>query len=95
MRNIVEVRASAAITWLGGLGKTQLMAAFAQGAERDENSPRIVYWITADGEASDVVKSLALLAEHLTGWEIPTKDRVKPEIVLAALRNPLTKANRH
>lgn len=70
------------------------MAALANGAEHDERSPRDIHWVTADGDVSDVVESLASLVEHLNGREIPSDERVNVRIVIAALRDALSKAGR-
>lgn len=47
------------MTGLGGLGKTQQMVSFANALVCGEKNAKDVYWVTADGDVSAVVESLA------------------------------------
>lgn len=94
LKTILEAYRSAAITGLGGIGKTQLMATFADRAERIGERKRRVFRITADGDASNVIESLASRAEYLHGQKLPKNDRSNPQIVVALLQTALARLDR-
>lgn len=86
---------SAAITGHGGLGKSQLMTAFAERAENDGDVTGETFWVTADGEALQVVKAFATFVQILTGASISDTYRTEQEYVLPALRDALAKRRGH
>lgn len=89
----VKERGSKAITGLGGVGKTQLMATFVERAELDGNVPGGVFWLSADGEAADVLESLAIIAEKILGRKMRHEDRVSREVVVDTVRKGMNKRN--
>lgn len=93
LKEILWHYGSAAITGIGGLGKSQLMAAFAERAEVDGEVPGDVFWVVADGDASQLVESFAVLAEKLQGSMISDHERQNPKVVLSILRNMLSKTS--
>lgn len=72
-----------------GLGKTQVMASFAEAVANDGKSPRDDYWITA----CDVVVFFASLVDHLNGCRLLNDALVKSRSAVAALENALAKTN--
>lgn len=94
LTQVMEILAkfgSAAIVQFGGVGKTQLMTAFAEKAERDGKIDGGTFWITADGTAARIVDSLANLWEKLLGTHIRPEERNKQIIVVDALKRGLAK----
>ncbi len=87
--DILEKWGSAAITQYGGLGKTELMIAFADRAERDGQVPGGVFWVTVDGGERDVIGSLAGLAEKLTRRKMSEEERRNGNLVIASLKQGL------
>ncbi len=59
LRDIVEKWGSAVITQYGGVGKTELMIALADRAERDGMVPGGVFWLTVDSGERETIGSLA------------------------------------
>ncbi len=90
LRHILENWGSAAITQYGGAGKTELMVAFAEQAEQDEQVPGGVFWVTVDGDVRDVIGSLAGLAEKLTGRKMREDERQNANLVMASLKQELS-----
>ncbi len=66
---------SMVITQYGGVGKPELMIAFADRAEKDKLVSGGVFWVTVDGGENDVVESLAELVEKLAKKKIGEKER--------------------
>ena len=93
LRKILEKRGSAVITQYGGVGKTELMIALADRAERDEVVPGGVFWVTVDGCERDAIRSLAELAEKLTRRRMREEERRNPNMVLTALKKGLDGRN--
>ncbi len=89
LKDILQKRGSAVITQYGGVGKTELMTAFADLAERDEQVPGGVFWVTVDGDVKDVIGSLAGLAENLTKRKMSDDERRNVNLVIAALEQGL------
>ncbi len=89
LKDILNKRGSAVITQYGGLGKTELMVAFADRAERDGLVPGGVFWVTVDGGKRDVIDSLAGLAEKLTRRKMSEEERRNPNLVIHALEQGL------
>lgn len=52
--------------------------------------PGGVFWITADGNAKEIVRSLIRFSEKLTGSEIQADDKKKVELVFAILAKALS-----
>ena len=91
LKDILEKWGSAAITQYGGVGKTELMVAFADRAERDEQVRGGVFWVTVDGGEKDVIGSLAGLADKLAGRKMDEEERQNGNLVVAALQRGLDK----
>ncbi len=89
LRGMLEKHGSAVLTQYGGLGKTELMIALADRAERDGVVPGGVFWVTVDGGESDAISSLARLAEKLSRKKMGEEDRRNPNIVVEALKQGL------
>ena len=89
LKSILEKWGSAVVTQYGGVGKTALMTAFADRAEKQELVPGGVFWVTADGGESDVVVSLVGLVEKLTRRRMGEEERRNPNLVIAELRQAL------
>ncbi len=89
LRDILEKRGSAVIAQYGGVGKTELMIAFADRAERDEMVPGGVFWVTVDGGDKNVIESLSRLAEKLTRRKMDEEERRNRNLVVAALKQGL------
>ncbi len=73
------------VTQYGGVGKTELMIAFADQAERDKQVPGGVFWVTVDGDVRDVIGSLAGLVEKLTRRKMSEEERGNANLVIAEL----------
>ncbi len=86
LEDILEKRGSAVITQYGGVGKTELMAAFADQADREASVPGGVFWVTVDGDCRDVINSLAGLAEKLIGRKMGKEDRRNANLVIEELK---------
>ena len=86
---ILEKWGSAVITQYGGVGKTELMIALADRVEQDHQEPREVFWVTVDGGKSDVIESIAGLAEKLTHKKMSEEMRRNANLVLVALKQGL------
>ncbi len=89
LQNILESEGSAVITQYGGAGKTELMIAFADHAERDKMVPGGVFWVMVDGGERDVIESLAGLAEKLIQRKMDDEERRNGNLVVAALKQGL------
>ncbi len=89
LKEILEKRGSAVITQYGGAGKTELMIAFAERAERQKLVPGGVFWVTVDGGVADVVDSLANLVEKIIGKAISEEERKNPNAIVEALKRAL------
>ncbi len=89
LKDILEKRGSAVITQYGGAGKTELMIAFADRAEQDEEVPGGAFWVAVDGDERDVTCSLAGLAEKLTGRKIDEDERQNAHMVIESLKQGL------
>ncbi len=89
LRDILLKRGSAVITQYGGVGKTELIIALADRAERNNREPRDVFWVTVDGGKKDVIESLAVLAEKLIQRKMDEDERRNPNLVVAALKQGL------
>ncbi len=89
LRDILERWGSAVITQYGGLGKTELLIALADRAERDGVVPGGVFWVTVDGGERDVIESLAKLAEKLTQKKMDEDERRNGNLVVAAWKQGL------
>lgn len=70
---------SVVITGYGGLGKSQLMAAFAERSDADGDVPGGVFWVVADGNTCQVVEALAIFVERLKSVRIPENERQDQE----------------
>ena len=86
LKCILEEWGSAVITQYGGVGKTALMNAFADRAEKDDLVPGGIFWVTVDGGESDVVGSLAGLVEKLTRRRMSKTERRDANLVFANLK---------
>ena len=91
LRGILEKWGSTVISQYGGVGKTELMIALADRAERDKAVQGGVFWVTADGGERDVIESLAGLAEKLIRRKMEEEERRNPNLVVAALKQGLDK----
>ena len=91
LKDILEKWGSAVVTQYGGAGKTELMIAFADRAERDGEVPGGVFWVTVDGGEKDVIGSLAGLAEKLTQRKMSEDERRNGTLVVASLEQGLGK----
>ncbi len=89
LQGILEKCGSAIITQYGGVGKTALMTAFAERAERNEQVPGGVFWVTVEGDVKDAISSLAGLAEKLTQRKMSVEERRHANLVLATLKQGL------
>ena len=78
-----------AITQYGGVGKTQLMAAFAEKAEKEGWVPGGSFWVAAHGTRSVFVESLAEFTESLTQSLLSDADRTDVVPVCTVLRRKL------
>ncbi len=65
------------------------MIALADRAERDGVVPGGVFWVTIDGGEMDGIRSLARLAEKLTGRKMDEEERRNGNLVVAALKQGL------
>ena len=90
LQGILEKWGSAVITQYGGVGKTELMVAFADRTYRDGQIPGGVFWVTIDGGGRDVTSSLAELAEKLTQRKMSEKERRNANLVIMALEQGLS-----
>ncbi len=90
LKSILEKHGSAVITQYGGIGKTELMIAFADRAERDKQVPGGVFWVTVDGGVKDVLDSLAGLAEKLTRRRMSEDERRNANLVILSLKQGLS-----
>ncbi len=73
------------------MGKTELMIASADRAERENLVPGGVFWVRVDGCERDVIESLAELVEKLTRKKIEEEERRNPNLVVAVLKQGLSK----
>ncbi len=89
LQDILEERGSAVISQYGGVGKTELMIAFADRVERDGQVPGGVFWVTVDGGVRDVIGALARLAEKLTRRKMSEDERRNANLVIASLKQGL------
>ncbi len=89
LKDILEKHGSAVVTQYGGVGKTELMVAFADQAERDQLVPGGVFWMTLDGDVRDAVGSLAGLAEKLTRRKMSEEERRNANLVISELKEGL------
>ncbi len=89
LKCMLEKWGSAVVTQYGGVGKKALMAAFADRAEKEELVPEGVFWVKVDGGESDVVGSLAVLAEKLTRRSMGEEERRNANLVIAELKQAL------
>ncbi len=92
--DILEKWGSAVITQNAKVGKTQLMIALAERAERNKAVPGGVFWVTVDGDEKNVIESLARLAEKLARREIGREERRNPKLVVALLKTGLERGGR-
>ena len=86
LREMLKQCGSAVITQHGGTGKTELMNALADQAEREEAVPGGVFWVGVDGGETDVIVLLAGLAEKLTRQKMDEEKRRNPNLVVVALK---------
>ena len=93
MKELLLRYGSAAITGMGGIGKTALMTAFAKRVELDGDVPGGVHWVTADGNATQIIQSLANFIETLSQSKISDKDLRDPRIIVSMLRSELGKSD--
>ncbi len=89
LKDMLEKQGSAVVTQYGGVGKTELMVAFADQAEQDQHEPGGVFWLTVDGNLRDVIGSLARLAEKLTRRKMSEEERRNANLVIAELKQGL------
>ncbi len=89
--DILKKWGSAVVTQYGGAGKTELMTAFADQLERDEQVTGGVFWVTVDGGEKDVIGSLARLAEKLNRKKMSEDERRNGTLVIASLEQGLGK----
>ncbi len=90
LEDILAKWGSAVITQYGGVGKTELMIAFADRAEQCMQVPGGVFWVTVDGGEKDVISSLAGLAEKLMRRKMSEQDRRNANLVIAWLKHGLS-----
>ncbi len=89
LQDILVKWGSAVITQNARVGKTQLMIALAERAERNEAVPGGVFWVTVRGGERKVIESLARLAEELERRELGREERRNPKLVVALLKKGL------
>ncbi len=70
------------------------MLALADRAERDEQEPREVFWVTVDGSEKDVIESLARLAEKLTWRKKDEEERRNSNFTVAVFKQGLDERGR-
>jgi len=92
LNETVRRHGSAAITGYGGLGKTQLMTAFAAYLEHDGLVPGGVFWVKIDGSGSEVIESLASFVDKLSGSRLSESDRRNARTVVELLKQRLAKS---
>lgn len=80
---------SVAVMQFGGVGKSQLTAAFGEKDERSQMVPGGSFWVGAHGDRSQIVHSLADFTESLTKHRFRKEGIGEVDIVLSALRNKL------
>ncbi len=90
LKDILGKWGCAVITQYGGMGKTELMIAFADRVERDEQVPGGVFWVTVDGDERNVIGLLAELAEKLTSRKMSEDERRNANLVITALKQGLS-----
>ena len=90
LEEMLENFGSAVITQFGGVGKTELMIAFADLAERKKQVPGGVFWVTVDRGVREVIGSLAGLAEKLIGRKMSEEECRNANSVIAALKQGLS-----
>ncbi len=89
LKRLLEKWGSAVVTQYGGVGKTALMAAFADRAEKEALVPGEVFWVTVGGGESDVVVSLVGFREKLTRRTMGEEERRNANLVVAELKQAL------
>lgn len=86
MKDNLDDHGSACIRQIGGLGKTQLLIAFAEWAEKMGLIPGSCFWVSAHGSTSDVLRSVADFVESLLVKKLSAKNRTEKRFLLSALR---------
>lgn len=89
LTRILHEYGSATISHSRGIGKTQLMAAFAEKAEQSGLVPSGTYWVSVHGPRTKVLHSLADFTEALTETRLRETERNDFTAVLNALKNKL------
>ncbi len=89
LKDMLKNQGRAVIAQYDGVGKKELMTAFAYQADRDKLVPGGVFWVPVDGGEKDVIDSLAGLAEKLLRRKMKDEERQNRNFVLAALKQGL------
>lgn len=90
LKKLLLEHGSAAIADIGGIGKTEVMAAFADSVEREGAVNGGVYWVTANGEVEEFIHALSCLVQGELEVQIPGGKRDDPKLVVAALKRGLS-----
>ncbi len=86
LKDKLEKRGRAVVTQYGGMGKTESTVMFADRAERDKLVPGGIFWVAVDGDARDVIVSLAGLGEELTKRKMSEDERRNANLVITTLK---------
>ena len=89
LNSILKSYGAAAIMQHGGVGKTQLVVAYAERAEKSNWISNEAYWVSMHGDESRAVSSLANFAEAITGRAFQEKDRQDANVVIRAVKHKL------
>lgn len=84
---------SMVISKFGGVGKTQLLIAFAEAAEKEGLIPGGCFWVPAHGSRADVMNSLANFVESLNQRKLQLEHRNDALYVLGELQKQLASVN--
>lgn len=73
----------------GAVGKTQLVAAFAEKAEKERWIARKAYWIRMGGNESQAIDSVSEFTEVLSKRQFRKEDRAQLRAIVSRLRSEL------
>lgn len=89
LEKILERYGSGAIMRLGGAGKTQLMIAFVDRADKEGLIPGESFWIPAHGSKKEFIAELADFTEALIGKKLRDEERIDERVLIPVVRKKL------
>lgn len=89
LENTLDKYNSAAIMQYGGIGKTQLMTAFAEKAEKKSWISGGSYWTQAHGDKNKLLSALVRFASSLTGIRLVGEEKRDFDLVISMLKRKL------